>query len=354
VTGCLPQARELLVRVAGLLPETGWQDVGGQYVYARAKLKYMSGCWEEALETIRSGAISLEFAGLRNNLAWLRLLEVEILTDQAKLDEAARILETPLLEADCLLYKILHACRVARLTAALGNNCGARKMLLDGLQLATDRQLVEAQRRCLEALAEISLAEGDHGAAREFAASLRQLATQTSIPTTLAAADMAEIMNGDVRTGERLVRLYEAEGRLFAAAQAHFYLAHSGADAEDHLSRAHELFTAMSAQLWLPRVHELAKRLGITVTTGSRPRTRARDHSALTRTETQLVQLLRQGLTNRQISSVLHYSPKTIEVYVSRLYQKVGCHSRLELVLAAERGEINGLATAKPGRVTHA
>jgi DNA-binding NarL/FixJ family response regulator len=164
---------------------------------------------------------------------------------------------------------------------------------------------------------------------------------------------MAEIMTGDVPRGRRLVGRYEDEGRLFSAAQAHFYLAQSGADADEHLCRAHDLFTAMSAQLWLPRVHELSKQLGVTVTTGSRPRTRAKDHSALTRTETQLVQLLRQGLTNRQISSILHYSPKTIEVYVSRLYQKVGCHSRLELVLAAERGEINGLATTTVGRVAH-
>lgn len=353
VTGCLPQARELLARVTGLLPETGWQDVGGQYIYAKAKLEHLTGSWEEALETIRSGAISLEFAGLRNNLAWLRLLEVEILTDQAKLDDASRILETPLLEADCLLYRILHTCRVARIRSALGDNAEARKMLLDGLQLAQDRQLAEAQRRCLEALTEISLADGDQLAATEFVCGLRQLATQTTIPATIAAADSAEIMTGDVKTGKRLVRQYEDEGRMFSAAQAHFYLAHSGAaDAEDHLSRAHELFTAMSAQLWLPRVHELSKRLGLTVSTGHRPRSRAKDHSALTRTETQLVQLLRQGLTNRQISSILHYSPKTIEVYVSRLYQKVGCHSRLELVLAAERGEINGFAT-NPERVAH-
>ncbi len=352
VTGCLPRARELLARVADLLPETGWQDVGGQYIYAKAKLEHMSGCWEEALETIRSGAISLEFAGLRNNLAWLRLLEVEILTDQAKLDEASRILETPLLEADCLLYRILHACRVARITAALGDNTQARKTLLETLQLASDRQLAEAQRRCLEALAEISLADCDRGAAREFAGSLRQLATQTAIPSTRAAADMAEIMNGDMTAGRILVSQYEEEGRSFLAAQAHFYLALSGADAEFHLARAYELFTAMSAQLWLPRVHELSKRLGVTVTTGSRPRSRTKDHSALTRTENQLVQLLRQGLTNRQISSILHYSPKTIEVYVSRLYQKVGCHSRLELVVAAERGEINGLTTNSE-RVTH-
>jgi hypothetical protein len=35
------------------------------------------------------------------------------------------------------------------------------------------------------------------------------------------------------------------------------------------------------------------------------------------------------------------YSAKAIEVYVSRLDQKVGCHSRLELVLATEDGQLD-------------
>ena len=57
------------------------------------------------------------------------------------------------------------------------------------------------------------------------------------------------------------------------------------------------------------------------------------------------VSFVTQGLTNKQIAAVLHYSVKTIEVYLSRLYQKVGCHSRVELVLAAERGSLRGYET---------
>ena len=79
-----------------------------------------------------------------------------------------------------------------------------------------------------------------------------------------------------------------------------------------------------------------------------RAQAKAAGPRTLTKTEIQLVQLLRQGLTNRQISAVMHYSAKTIEVYVSRLYQKVGYHSRLELVLAAERGELSGLPPEAP------
>jgi DNA-binding CsgD family transcriptional regulator len=344
VTGCLPQARETMATATGLLPETGWQDVGGQYIYAKAKIEVMTGAWADALETIRSGAISLEFAGLCNNLAWLRLLEVEILTDQAQLDEAARILETPLLPPECALYSVLHQVRAARIATALGQHGEAERMLAGQLAVAQDGGMAEAHRRCLEALVDLGLATGDQDAAARHAAQLRDLATRTGIPATVTAADMADIALGDVEAGERLVAEYEAEGRLFFAAQAHYYLAAFVPDPDEHLSRAVELFTSMGAQLWTPRAASQAKVLGLAVSGGRRrPRSKAGGPQTLSQTEIQLVQLLRQGLTNRQISAVMHYSAKTIEVYVSRLYQKVGYHSRLELVLAAERGELSVL-----------
>lgn len=343
VTGCLGSARDLLARVTGLLPEAGWQDVGGQYVYTKAKLEHMTGSWTEALETIRSGAISLEFAGLRNNLAWLRLLEAEILIDQAKLDEAARIIDSPLLAADCVLYQALHRCLRARIAAALGKHNAAEETLLEQLSLVRLGGLAEAERRCLEALVNVRLAVGDDPAASEYARQLRCLGTRTGVPATIAAADLADVALGDIAAGERLVSEYEDEDRLFFAAQARLHLASFDIEPERHLSRSLELFASMGARLWVPRVSAQAKRLGLTIRTGRRQRARGAERPVLTPTEVQLVQLLRQGLTNRQISSVLHYSAKTIEVYVSRLYQKVGCHSRLELVLAAERGEISGL-----------
>jgi DNA-binding NarL/FixJ family response regulator len=97
------------------------------------------------------------------------------------------------------------------------------------------------------------------------------------------------------------------------------------------------LFSAIRAQPWTFGVSFLAKRLGLNVARVTAGAGAKAARTTLTHTEVQLAQLLRQGLANRRISAVLHYSAKTIEVYMSRLYQKVGCHSRLELVLVAER-----------------
>ena len=54
------------------------------------------------------------------------------------------------------------------------------------------------------------------------------------------------------------------------------------------------------------------------------PRRSAPPRSSLTDTEVQLVRLVREGLSNRQIATAMHYSPKTIEVYLSRVYAKTG------------------------------
>ena len=207
-----------MAKATGLLPETGWQDVGGQYIYAKAKIEVMTGAWADALETIRSGAISLEFAGLRNNLAWLRLLEVEILTDQAQLDEAARLLETPLLPPECALYSVLHQVRAARIATALGQHGEAERMLAEQLAwrrtAAWPRRTAGAWRRS----STWAWPPATSGAAARYAAQLRDLATRTGIPATITAADMADIALGNVEAGERLVAEYEAEGAVLRRA----------------------------------------------------------------------------------------------------------------------------------------
>jgi DNA-binding NarL/FixJ family response regulator len=70
------------------------------------------------------------------------------------------------------------------------------------------------------------------------------------------------------------------------------------------------------------------------------PRRPARSGALLTETEVQLVRLVGSGLPNRQIATAMNYSTKTIEVYLSRIYTKTGCASRLELIRAVDTGSV--------------
>ena len=342
--GNLHWAQDLMAQAGRMLPDTGCQNIGGQHSAAKARIEFMTGAWADALETIRSGAISLELADLRNNLAWLRLLEAEILTEQAQLHEASRVLQKALLPDECIHYTVQYQVSLARIARALGDYSQAAQILTAHLELAHDADTADAQRRCLEALVELAVITGDREAATAYAQQMRELANRTGSPIMTTAADLASVALGEVGAGKQLVAAAEADGRLFVAAQAHFYLAGIVPESSDHLSRAAELFTSMGAKLWVSRITARAKQLDVALRLGTqRPRRSSEKGKVLTQTEVELVQLLRHGLSNRQISAVLHYSGKTIEVYLSRLYQKVGCHSRLELVLAVERGELDFL-----------
>jgi DNA-binding CsgD family transcriptional regulator len=52
----------------------------------------------------------------------------------------------------------------------------------------------------------------------------------------------------------------------------------------------------------------------------------------------EVVRLVCDGATNRQIAQALFVSPKTVEYHLGQIFAKLGVSSRRELVLAAERG----------------
>ena len=62
--------------------------------------------------------------------------------------------------------------------------------------------------------------------------------------------------------------------------------------------------------------------------------------SALSGREREVLDHIQLGLTNRQIASALHYSPKTVDVYLSRLYRKTNSASRIELIRAVDSDRV--------------
>jgi len=61
----------------------------------------------------------------------------------------------------------------------------------------------------------------------------------------------------------------------------------------------------------------------------------------LTRREREILELLMEGSTNKEIASRLGVSHQTVKNQLTTLYQKAGVGSRLELVVFAQR---NGLS----------
>ena len=51
----------------------------------------------------------------------------------------------------------------------------------------------------------------------------------------------------------------------------------------------------------------------------------------LTPTERRVADLAAEGLSNRDVAASLYISAKTVEAHLSRIYRKLGIHSRAEL-----------------------
>src|SRR4029078_7482511 len=103
-------------------------------------------------------------------------------------------------------------------------------------------------------------------------------------------------------------------------AHAHFALGSLGSEPAAHLRAAFDIYRALGGETLRRRVAHAMKSAGVEA-----PRRRRVAKGALTDTELKLSRLRHDGVPNREISNVLMLSPKTVEVYLSRLFAKTGC-----------------------------
>jgi DNA-binding CsgD family transcriptional regulator/tetratricopeptide (TPR) repeat protein len=96
--------------------------------------------------------------------------------------------------------------------------------------------------------------------------------------------------------------------------------------AADQLGRARERFVTLQA---LPALERCEREL---VACGLEPGKRSsRDRFQLTPQETVVAKLAASGMTNRQIATELLVSTRTVGVHLTRIYAKLGVHSRADL-----------------------
>lgn len=81
-------------------------------------------------------------------------------------------------------------------------------------------------------------------------------------------------------------------------------------------------FDALGATIWSERARQQARQIGGRRTSGSK----------LTLSEQRTAALVAEGLTNKEIAARLFVTAKTVETRLGRMYEKIGTHSRTELV----------------------
>ena len=103
-------------------------------------------------------------------------------------------------------------------------------------------------------------------------------------------------------------------------------------EARSTLEEGRTIFTSLGATVWARRADEELARIG----------GRAPSSGELTPIESRVVELVALGHTNREVAAALFLSTRTVEGHLSRVYGKLGVHSRVELVrkLADEESKV--------------
>jgi DNA-binding CsgD family transcriptional regulator len=137
---------------------------------------------------------------------------------------------------------------------------------------------------------------------------------------------------------------WDAIGFVPAAAYARYRWAEAALAAGDPATAGHELRAAwdtarrLGAAPLAGAVERLARRGRIDIGAPAAVPTGAADGAPpLTPREAEVLALVAEGRTNRQIGEVLFISEKTASVHVSRLLAKLGASNRAEAAAAARR-----------------
>ncbi|WP_152230750.1 AAA family ATPase [Georgenia ruanii] len=187
---------------------------------------------------------------------------------------------------------------------------------------------------------EAALRAGEAAVAEACAADLAGFAAATGQAWAAAAAEHARALLAEGADAERHFRAalahHERSPRLVARARTqlaygeHLRRVRRRVDAREQLRAALATFEEVQARPWAERAAQELRASGETA--------RRRDEPAdasLTPQELQVVGLVRQGLSNREVAAQLFLSPRTIDFHLRNVFAKTGVTSRTQLVQLA-------------------
>ncbi|MDP9796102.1 DNA-binding CsgD family transcriptional regulator [Catenuloplanes nepalensis] len=130
---------------------------------------------------------------------------------------------------------------------------------------------------------------------------------------------------GDEASAGRVAGAFRARGDRIALALTTLAVGRVAAEPRAWLLEAQATADAVGSPWLRSAVAAAMRERGV-----RRPRARA-PQAAFSATEREIIELIRQGRTNRQIAAAVRMSEKTIENYLTRLFARTGCRSRVEL-----------------------
>ncbi len=323
------------VRQAQLLTQQtdGPHPFETELAVARIVVDWLQGRWDSALEGMRTVTGELVHRQYTMLATALVAAELEMRTWRGELVLTGPLAASP--PAAPRNVASLHAWAKAGLHLALGESLAARAVLLAAIEAPGTPTYLGL---LLSRLCELEVEQGDADAAER---AVRRLVDESGIyhspwaTTTLHRT--VGLVRGDPDTLGEAVRVAETEGLVFERARAQLILGQRETGRAEILVEAHQTFSLLGAhglrRVAARRLHELGAKV---------PRARSRAAGLLTPSEEQVARLVQQGMRNRDIAAALHLSPRSVEVYLSRMYGKLRVASRLELARALDAMDSSG------------
>lgn len=301
----------------------------GTIVVARVHERFMAGAWDDVLAFTEQAEVAGECDPALRPL--LLSTTAHVLAERGELAAARRVIDE-IGAAPVFRSTTLAACAHVHLMAGDLDQARVEAGRAMRHQLAIGR--IGDIARSASLLVDIELAAGRRHAAQRVVDQLRtaQPATPSARERMLTALAVAAA-HDDVDSARVAATLADEHGFEFERARALVVAGTLDSDA-DALVEAVHVFRRLRVPGRERDVALLLRGLGRRL-----PRAERSD-SGLTASERRLAELVSWGLTNRQIAAELHLSHKTVEVYLSRLYRKVGCASRVELAIAVRSGHV--------------
>lgn len=185
-------------------------------------------------------------------------------------------------------------------------------------------------------LAELAMRCGQRDRAEELLASAERAHEIDHFSLSMEVAMLTRaLVHEDPAAAQVSAELAGKRAHRPATVQACLVVAGLVEDPRPWLCEAYETAKLFGTTHARSRISALMRQRGI-----STPRARPA-RAAYSAVELRIVKLIRDGWTNRQIAMEIRMSEKTIENYLTRLFARTGCRSRVELAAASLAGQLD-------------
>jgi DNA-binding CsgD family transcriptional regulator len=288
-----------------------WPLVAGQLAMARGDLECAAALLERSRESALRGVTPELLPHVGAALAELHLWLGDLSAARRHIDETRRLIAA---HQDPLNAPVLYRAGV-RVEAQLAAPDRAGELVEALAGTAVGAQLPPTAQACVEeAKAELAGLDQPTAAARQWAEALAAWA---------ALAHPYRTAYARFRHAEAL--LAGRGGRRLATRE---------------LQRAHEQASELGAELLRREIESLGRRARLDMTPPEPVPRPAAEALGLTRRETEVLLLVADGLTNREIGERLFITPKTAGLHVSHILAKLNVDSRVKAAAIAHRTEL--------------